>query len=384
MTVESVDHRPFGQISPALLEDWLRERYFTLPVDISSSGVQNYSLGQLRDILGITMRDLDRVEFRDSPSVGCLPLREVIAERFGEGRAETVMVTHGSTEALFLALAAIISPGDEIVVLQPVYHSLYSIAETLGARLRVWRLDPEDGFTPDLDRFRDLLNERTRAVLVNFPHNPTGATLSAAAYEEFLALIARRGCYLLWDGAFTELVYDGPPLPDPRERLERAVSVGTLSKAYGLPGLRVGWCLAPTELLTTMIKVRDYVSICTSPLAEFLATAVLRDGDRVVGRRLRQAAVNREILCAWALDNQEHIELPLPHGGVSAFPAVRGVADVREICGDLEARGVLIVPGFCFGYPDRMRIGFGGPTDVLNAGLLAISQVVRGTADGED
>ncbi|MFC4587076.1 capreomycidine synthase [Sphaerisporangium corydalis] len=382
MTVESVDRRPIGRIAPALLEDWLRDRYFELPIDISSSGVQDYSVGQLRDILGITARDLDEVQFRDSPSVGCLPLRQAIADRFGDGGPETVMVTHGSTEALFLALAALVSPGDEIVVLQPVYHSLHAIAETLGARLRVWRLDPEDGFTPDLDRFRDLLNERTKAVLVNFPHNPTGTTLSAAAYEEFLDLIARHDCHLLWDGAFTELVYDGPPLPDPRERLERAVSVGTLSKAYGLPGMRVGWCMAPAGLLTTMVKVRDYVSIATSPLAEFLATAVLRDGDRIAGRRLRQAAANREVLRAWALEDPEHIDLPVPLGGVSAFPAVRGVADVREICGDLEAHGVLVVPGFCFGYPDRMRIGFGGPPGVLRAGLRAISEVVGGPAGG--
>ncbi|WP_336214995.1 capreomycidine synthase [Nonomuraea sp. LPB2021202275-12-8] len=378
MTVESADHRAIGQISPALLEDWLRERYFTLPVDISSSGVENYSLGRLRELLGIPQDALDEIAFRDSPSVGSRELREVIARRFGDGRPDSVMVTHGSTEALFLALAAIVRPGDEIVVLHPVYHSLHSIAEVLGARLRVWRLDPADGFAPDLDRLRDLLSDRTRAVLVNFPHNPTGATLPPASYAEFLRLIAMRECYLLWDGAFSELVYDGDPLPDPRVFLDRAISVGTLSKAYGLPGLRVGWCLAPPDLLATMVKVRDYVSISTSPLAEFLATAVLTNGDKIVAERLGQARLNREILRGWAAGTQDAIDLAVPLGGVCAFPAVRGVTDVHEICDALESLGVLVVPGVCFGHPDRMRIGFGGPTEVMSAGLRAITQVIRG------
>ncbi|MFB4280395.1 capreomycidine synthase [Nonomuraea sp. MTCD27] len=377
MTVESADPRPIGDIAPALLEDWLRERYFTLPVDISSSGVENYTLGELRELLGISTAELDGIAFRDSPSVGAPALREVIARRFGS-RPDSVMVTHGSTEALFLALAAIVRPGDEIVVLHPVYHSLYSIAEVLGARLRVWWLDPADGFVPDLDRLRDLLNERTRAVLVNFPHNPTGTTLGPGDYAEFLRLIAARDCHLLWDGAFGELVYDGDPLPDPRLFLDRAISVGTLSKAYGLPGLRVGWCLAPPELLATMVKVRDYVSISTSPLAEFLATAVLANGDRIVADRLGLAARNRERLRGWAAANRDAIDLAMPLGGVCAFPAVRGVTDVGEICDTLESLGVLVVPGVCFGHPDRMRIGFGGPTEVLSDGLRAITRVLRG------
>ncbi|MEV0619365.1 capreomycidine synthase [Nonomuraea sp. NPDC050404] len=376
MTVGSADHRTIGEISPALLEDWLRERYFTLPVDISSSGVETYSLGHLRELLGIPQRALDEIAFRDSPSVGARELREVIARRFG-GRPDSVMVTHGSTEALFLVLAAIVRPGDEIVVLHPVYHSLHSIAEVLGARLKVWRLDPADGFAPDLDRLRDLLTDRTRAVLVNFPHNPTGATLTPAGYAEFLDLIAARDCHLLWDGAFSELVYDGDPLPDPRAFLERAISVGTLSKAYGLPGLRVGWCLAPPDLLRAMVRVRDYVSISTSPLAEFLATAVLSNGDRIVAERLGQARRNREILRGWAARNREVIDLTVPPGGVCAFPAIRGVTDAHEICQALEALGVLVVPGLCFGHPDRMRVGFGGPTGVLSAGLATISQVIR-------
>lgn len=377
MTGASDDRAVIGDIPPAPLEDWLRERYFTTRVDISSSGAETYTLGQLRELFGISIKALDGIPFRDSPSTGCHPLREVIAQRFGDGKPDSVMVTHGSSEALFLALAAVVRPGDEVVVLSPVYHSLSSIARALGARLRVWRLDPARNFAPDLGELRGLISRRTRAVLVNFPHNPTGATLSRGQYDELLELVAARGCHLVWDGAFTELVYDDDPLPDPHLYLDRAISVGTLSKTYGLPGLRVGWCLAPPDVLASMVKIRDYVSISTSPIAEFLATAVLSKGDKIVADRLRQAGHNRELLRAWAWENRDRIDLPVPAGGVSAFPGVRGIGDVTEICVALEDRGVLVVPGFCFDHPDRMRIGFGGDTAELSAGLLAITQALN-------
>ncbi|MFD0480334.1 aminotransferase class I/II-fold pyridoxal phosphate-dependent enzyme [Nonomuraea thailandensis] len=196
-----------------------------------------------------------------------------------------------------MALAALVRPGDEVVVLRPVYQSLSSIAEVLGARLRPWTLDPADGFRPDLDRLRAVLSDRTRVVLVNFPHNPTGVTLTPGEYAEFLDIVGRHPCHLVWDGAFSRLTHESPALPDPGAVLERAVSVGTLSKAYGLPGLRVGWCLGDPGLLATMTRVRDYLTLSTSPLAETLATAVLRQPDLVLNPRLRQAG--RIARCCW-------------------------------------------------------------------------------------
>ncbi|EHK89314.1 capreomycidine synthase [Saccharomonospora azurea] len=364
-----------ADITPSLLEDWLRSRYFNAKVDISSSGVQNYSLGEVRDLLELSTSDLDAVVFRDSPSLGCDALREAVATVSGRS-FEEVVITHGSSEALFLALAAVIRPSDEVVVLQPVYQSLSSIAEALGARLRVWELDSRQGFRPDLDRLRGLLTPATRAVLVNFPHNPTGACLSTEEYTEFLSILADHPCYLVWDNAFGALAYD-VSLPDPGITRPRVITTGTMSKAYGLPGLRVGWAITPPDLHPTMAKIRDYVSISTSPLAELIATEALRRADRLVTPRLRQAAHNRDLLCSWAAKNADHVSLPLPVGGVSAFPAILGVDEVTPLCDRLNDEGVLVVPGTCFGYPNRIRIGFGGPTDELQTGLAMLTRVLH-------
>ncbi|WNI21500.1 capreomycidine synthase [Streptomyces sp. ITFR-16] len=370
-----------GDISAAPLEDWLRERYFAASIDISSSGVLNYTLGELRALLGLETSELDDVIFRDSPSTGCEELRETVAARFAPGRAGEVMVTHGSTEGIFLALSALLRPGDEVVVLDPVYHALSAVAEAAGARLRVWELREEDDFRPDLDLLERQLTPRTRAVVVNFPHNPTGACLDAAGRRRLAGMLARHDCHLFWDAAFGELIHDGPAVTAPTEAeglpQDRVVLTGTLSKAYGLPGIRVGWCVAEARLLTEMVRIRDYTTISTSPLNELLALRVLRDADRVLLPRLDLARKNRAALLEWAAVHDGLVTCPVPVGGVSAFPRFPGVPDVTDACESLlRHHGVLVVPGRCFGRPDRMRIGFGGDAEEFTAGLERVAQVL--------
>ncbi|MDX2547626.1 capreomycidine synthase [Streptomyces sp. WI04-05B] len=364
-----------AEIRASSLEDWLRDRYFTARIDISSSGVEGYSLGDLRRELDITVEALDAVPLRDSPSLGSDELRSAVADRYG-GSASKVMVTHGSTEGIFLALSALVRPGDEVVVLSPVYASLSAITEAIGARLHVWELDADDGFRPGLDRLRSLLTPLTRAVVVNFPHNPTGVSLDRETFEELVRAVAANGSYLIWDGAFAELAHDRPALPDPTLTYERAVSFGTLSKAFGLPGLRVGWCTGSPEVLDRMVRLRDYVTLNTSPVTELLATAVLSQADRIIAPRRAQALHNRELLGEWVDSHSDLVTWRRPDGGVAAFPRILGVATTDDICSELaDKHGVLVVPGSCFGHPERIRIGFGGPSGELVAGLDAIASV---------
>jgi capreomycidine synthase len=372
------------KIEPALLEDWFRDRYFTATVDISSSGVENYSLGELRDLLSIDMAELDALPFRDSPSLGAWRLRTAVARRHPPAVPEQVMVTHGSSEAIFLALAVLVQPGDEVVVVSPAYQSLTSIAAALGARVRVWHLTAGEGFRPDPERLTGLIDRRTKAVIVNFPHNPTGVMPDEAGYRALLELVERFGCFLLWDAALGELVYDRDALPDPVHLVERCVSSGTLSKAYGLPGLRVGWCLADGGTLASMVRLRDYVTIGTSPLTGYLATRVLENAELIASPRREQAARNRAMLIDWYAAQGDLVSALVPDGGVTAFPRFPRHGDVTGLCRRLEEdHGVLVVPGSCFGHPDRMRIGFGGPAGELQQGLGILSKMLTKGAAGE-
>ncbi|WP_430477764.1 capreomycidine synthase [Streptomyces sp. P11-1] len=370
----------------APLEDWLRERYFQAETDISSSGVHNYTLGELRalDPALLDPAELDRLMFRDGPSLGDERLRAAVAARTRPGPGHEVMTTHGSTEALFLAFGALVRPGDEVVVPGPAYHSLWAPAAAAGAVLRTWQLRPENDFVPDLADLRAVLSERTRLVVVNFPHNPTGACVDAQGRAELIELVAESGATLLWDGAFTDLVHDLEPPADPSQDLDRSLSFGTLSKAYGLPGLRVGWCVVPRELLPELVRIRDYLTLSLSPLVERIATVAVEHADALIAPRLAEARRNRKLLLEWASASGGAVECPAPRGGVTAFPRFAAHADTGELCERLlSVHGVLAVPGRVFGHPDRIRIGFSSPPEELERGLAAITEeLARGAADG--
>lgn len=363
-------------LAPALLEQWMRDHYFATDLDIGSSGVENFSMAQLREIVGLTHEEIDGLLLQDSLTLGGSGLRRAIAAHLAEGKTDHVMVTHGSTEANFMTMNALLEPGDEVLVLDPCYQQLWGIAQALGCRLRHWPLRFERQWRPDLEELPRLLGPRTKMVVVNFPHNPTGVTITP---EERLALLdatERAGAWLVWDGAFSELTYDHPPLPEPVDH-PRALSMGTMSKAYGLPGLRVGWCIAAPEVLDRFIRLRDYTLLHLSPLIELIAEKVMDNADRIVGMRVAQARINREILTQWIEEHAGLVDWVPPQGGVSAFVRFPG-QDVDALCLRLaREEKVLLVPGSCFGQPEFARLGFGDSTERLRAGLTRLSRALR-------
>lgn len=365
------------RMRPAPLEDWLRDYYFTATLDLGSSGVAPFSFGQLRELLELDPGELDRVVFGDSESLGDPALRARIAARWAGDRPERVMVTHGSTEAIFLAMTGLLEAGDEVVAVEPGYHALSAVAEAIGCRLRWWRLRPEAGFAPDLAELAELVTDRTRMLVVNFPHNPTGVSLTVPQLHELVEIAGRHGSYLLWDAAFQDLTYGTDPLPDPASWYDRGVSVGTLSKVYGLPGLRVGWCIADPAVFDGWLPVRDRLTLCLSPMVELVARRVIERAGTLAGQRLPQARRNRDRLLEWAARNRDVVDLVAPAGGVTGFPRLR-VPDVDRLCRRLGERDrVLLVPGSAFGHPDRVRLGFGGPAGEFETGLNVVEKALR-------
>lgn len=366
------------ELAPALLEDWMRDYYFSTEIDIGSSGVENFSMADLRNLLNLKPEDLDSVTFNDSPSCGEQKLREAIAARWGNGDAEQVMVASGSSEIIFLVMNALLREGDEVVVHEPCYHALRNLADSIGCYLKVWPLSPVRHFAPDIQEVKRLITPRTRMVIANFPHNPTGVSLSEADFEELIKAVDAVGAYLIWDSAFAELTYDRPPLPNPVHRYKRAITIGTLSKAYGLAGLRVGWSISPAELLAEFVHWRDYTTLYLSPLVEAIALRAVEQADTLLEMRFKRARTNLDVLEKWAGEHKEFLEWARPQGGVTAFPRLHNVRDVEAFCRRLASeRKTLVVPGNCFGHPSHVRIGFGGPTEELHEGLARLSGLLK-------
>lgn len=366
------------RIAPFLLENWLRDSYFDAEVDIGSSGVRPFALGELRDLIDLRGDALDAVALRDSPTMGDGGLRRAIADRWGGGDPDRVLATHGSSEAIFLIMNGLLREGDEILVLDPCYQQLSSIAEAIGCRVRRLPLLFERGFQPDLDRARACVTPRTRMIVLNFPHNPTGAALDAAGQRAFVDLAASCGAYLVWDAAFADIVYgaDGPPHP-PVE-YPRTLKLGTLSKAFGLPGLRVGWCLGDPDVLDRCSRLRDYVTLSLSPLVELIAQRTIERADVVLAARRPEVLQNLAELERWVDGHGDLVEWVRPRAGVCAFPRLKTVADVDALCADLIQRArTLLVPGTAFHMRGHVRLGFGGSHRELCEGLARLTAAIR-------
>lgn len=365
--------------TPPLLEQWYREVLRPDVVDISSSGVPPLTVGQALDLAGMSPEELSGLLLTDGESLGTPPLRAAVADAWAGGDHRRVLAAHGSNEVVFLVLNALLRTGDEVVVQEPLYHAYGSALADIGCRIRPWRMAEPD-FRPDVEHLADLVGRSTRAVVVNFPHNPTGVSVTPAQQRRIVEVTQRVGAYLVWDNAFAELTYEAPPLPDAAALYARALSIGTLSKAYGLPGLRVGWCIGPPDVLAATIPVRDRTTLFGSPLVESLAAAVVRRRHAFRERHAARLARNRAYFLDWADRRPEVASTTRPAGGVTALVRFTGVTDTRDLCDALARAGTVLVPGAAFGCPAHVRLGFGGPTDELERGFAQVVAHVGTTA----
>src|SRR5581483_1221582 len=366
------------EIAPFELADWFRKHYFDTEIVLCVSGVEEFSLGEIRKLFHISQDELDHIMLNDSPSYGASGLRRAIAQKWRNGDSESVLVTHGSSEAMFLIMSTLLRPGDEVIVMTPCYQPLITIPESLGCCVKPWVLQPEQQFIPDVEALKRLLTPSTSMVIVNVPNNPTGATLTVEQQKSLVDAVAKSGAYLLWDTAFTELSYDTPPLADPGPVYDRTITLGTLTKTYGLGGLRVGWCLAAPAILEHCVQLRDYITLNLSPLIEYIAQKVVEDIDLICAIRLEQARFNRNILAQWVEEHKEFVSWRCPQGGVSAFIKFKNMANTSSFCTYLASNdGVFLLPGQCFGHPSYVRLGFGGPTLDLQEGLSRLSRNLK-------
>src|SRR6185437_11781825 len=367
--------RQYGELvglAIAKLEAWMRDYYHKVDFDIGSSGVRDLTMAELRRICGFDLAELDPMIFHDSESFGGPGLREALARRWTGGDVDRVMVTHGSSEAIYIVMHTVLQPGDEVIVVDPAYQQLFDIAAARGCRVTRWPLRvTESGFAVDLPLLAELAASGPAMIVTNFPHNPTGVSITAAEQKELVAIAAEAGAWLVWDNAFGEITYTRDPLRPP-DWYDKIIAFGTFSKSYGLAGLRVGWCLAPTELLAEMALLRDYIALYVSPLLEFFAEQAVRNADQIVSRQCAHARDNLRVLREWAASMPELVVYNPPDGGVTAFLEFPGQPDVVGACRRLaEEHKVLLVPGECFGdaYRAYARLGFGGTRTELTEGL---------------
>ncbi len=335
---------------------------------LSSSYPESLTLDELLAIAGPELRAAHgRLAFDYAPIRGEPTLRHAIASTYESVDADGVMVFAGADEAIVAAMQATLEPGDHAVVVTPCYQSLGEIPAAICAVSGV-ALDPDHGWALDPERVRDALRPETRLVVVNNPHNPTGTVASHAALAAIVALCRARGIWLLSDEVYRLTEHDPAwRLPAAADLYERALSLGVMSKSYGLPGLRVGWiaCRDPA-LVARLERARQYLTIAGSPHNERLAAAALRQGSLLLERNAAIARENLAALRATLARRPDLFAWAEPRAGVLAFPRFLGPEGADAFAARLvRETGILLVPSSVYRTPlaavpqDRLRIGFG-------------------------
>ena len=336
---------------------------------LSTSDVEPYRLADLLALADGPTRSLwDGLALGYADPGGHRLLREEIASLYSGAEAEDVLVCAGADEAIFLLLNAALGPADHAIVVRPAYEPLHRIAAATGARVTGVSLDP-NGWTLDVDAVRAALQPRTRAIVVNFPHNPTGALPPRATLDALAELAEDAGAHLVSDEVYRLLEYDpAERLPAAVECGGGAVSVGVMSKAFGLAGLRIGWLATHDRtLLARIAAARQSISSGNSAPSEILALIALRGRDQVLERSRALLARNLALVDRFVAKHAELLAWVRPRAGCVGFPRVLAGSGDGVAARLMEQERVLVVPGSVYGVGEgHFRLGF-GRADVAGA-----------------
>ncbi len=308
-------------------------------------------------------------------------LRELIAEKYEGISADDVLLVPGAAAALFIVSTALCEKDDHVLVQFPNYATNLETPFAIGCAIDTVELDFENGFRTDVGQLEKNIHPRSKMISVTTPHNPSGVMLDKQTLEKLAAIAERKEIFLLVDETYRDLSFIEPP-PLAATLSEQVISVSSISKAYGLPGLRVGWIITRNKaLMEIFLAAKEQIFICNSVLDEEVAFHFLQDEKRWLSRTRAHVAENFAQVERWMASN-DALEWVKPEGGAVCFPRFRenaGIDAVKFHERLFREHATYVGPGHWFGMNDRyMRIGFGWPSAVeLKEGLDAMSRVMR-------
>lgn len=376
---------------PFALERWMSHYEMRVTHDIGESGIAPLSVADLLAFLPEGERDAALSALLDMPlgyseARGTEELRSTIARTYRTSSPDEILVTTGAIEANFLLCSVLLSPGDHAVIVYPAYQQLYSVPRGLGAEVSLWHVSEDaNGYVFDLEELASLVTPKTRLIFVNTPHNPTGAIFSDGDLKRLYVMAEEVGAYLVVDEAYRWLDIPGGAelAPPARDLGPRAISVGTLSKPFGLPGLRLGWLAAPADVAAACWAHRDYVSLSPGKLSDALAIIALEHREAIRSRNHHIVAENLEFARGWFAEHRELASWTPPRAGLLAL--MRYTADIPslELSNRLaEEYGVLLVPGSAFGYESHLRLGIGQRPEIFAEGLNRVAACLAALPSG--
>lgn len=324
-------------------------------------------------------------------SNGTAELRSAIATMYPGATADNVQVTNGGSEANLTTLLHLVEPGKQVVVMMPNYMQVRGISRALGAEVRHWPLvadtsNPDRArWRPDLDALRSLVTAQTSAILICNPNNPTGARLTSQELDEICRIASASGAWILSDEIYRGAELDGVETPSAWGRYERVIITSGLSKAFALPGLRIGWIVAPPQTIDQLWGIHDYTTIAPTAISDRLARIALspQRRDQLLARTRGILRTNYPILKRWLERRAASLShIPPEAGAITFVRYAHRIGSTRLIERIRDEQSVLVVPGDHFEMDGFLRIGFGCDPELLVPALERIGDVLDSVEAG--
>ncbi len=375
-----MDIKPFG------VEMWMNEFETKCELNLAETCVASITLGELVALSGRNdevWADLQAMRMGYGAIEGHPRLRALIAGLYEAQGPENVITTHGTIGANALAHQTLVNRGDHVISVIPTYQQHYSIPESIGADIELLHLRPENGFLPDLAELRAMLRPNTKLMALNNPNNPTGALMDRAMLSAIAAIAREVGAGVLCDEVYRGTDQEGSGMAGSSvDVYEKGIATAGMSKAYSLAGLRLGWIVAPAEVIAAVMIQRDYNTISVGGLDEYFATMALECRDKILARSQRITRENLAIVEDW-IAGEPNLTWVKPRSGTTALLKFDLPMTSREFCVRLlQEEGVMLTPGSAMEMEGWLRLGYTNPTDVLRQGLARLSAFIRRHGNG--
>lgn len=322
----------------------------------------------------------DSLQLRYIHTAGTMPLKETICTYYREAKPSNVFITNGSAEGQTALTAAVLEPGDEIVYITPNYMLIAGLAESLGVKVKEVPLKEENLWQLDVEDLKAAVTPSTKMICICNPNNPTGAVLSDASMKAVVEIARSADAWLLSDEIYRGAEHNNTLTESFWGMYDKVIVTCGLSKAYALPGLRIGWILAPEEIVAKVWPYHDYMTICATTISDKLACIALQPEmrEKILTRNRALAKKNLAIIKDWIEGHNGLLSFIPPQAGSFAFVKYNLDMSSRELVDRMmKAESVFVVPGDCFGLENRLRISFGSDEEFLREGLARISNVIN-------
>lgn len=350
------------------LKDFKLERFFaqyefTAPYLLCSSDCESFTVRELLQLEESPEEELKNLRLGYTESQGNPILRKEISRLYEKTDPEDIIVFAGAEEGIFIFMNVLLNKGDHIIVQFPAYQSLFEIANSIGCEITRWEMRYEDKWELNIDFLEKNIKKNTRLIVINTPHNPTGYSIPQEKYRKIIDLAKENDIYLFSDEVYKFLEYDEKNrLPSMCDLYDKGVSLGVMSKSFGLAGLRIGWIgTKGKEVLKKLASFKDFTSICNSAPGEFLSALALRNKEFLLKRNMTIIKNNLILLDKFFDKYSSLFEWVRPKAGAIAFPRIKFNKNVEDFCIDLvKKKGVLLLPGTKYDFGDKhFRTGFG-------------------------